>query len=153
MSQDGSPSIPGTKNLWETMSMPLKPYLTLAQADAICAAARVEAQSSGFDVTIVVTDDAGNIMRLDRFDGAPLVSLTVAEGKARTSVAMKATTSDIQKLAVAIPTIVAIPGVLPFPGGVPLMQDGVLIGAIGVSGVQEHEDEQIAIAGARALIW
>lgn len=133
--------------------MPMKPYLTLAQADAIGLAARAEAEAHGFGVTIVVTDDAGNAIRLDRLDAASLVSLTVAEAKAKTAVNLRMPTSAIGTMAESMPNMIAIPGLMPFPGGLPLMQEGTLVGAIGVSGALGHEDEQVAQAGAGALRW
>lgn len=131
--------------------MPTKPYLTLSDVDRIVAAARAEATSAGAAVTICVVDDGGALLRLDRLDGALLVSLRVAEGKARTAVEMRMPTSAIEDMAIAFPPLISIPAIAPFRGGIPLTLDGALVGGVGVSGGSPEQDERIANVAVGAL--
>ena len=130
--------------------MPLKPYLAIADADRIAVAARTAARTAGIAVTICVVDDAGHALRLDRLDGAPLVSLRVAEGKARTAVEMKMPTSLAEQAATGLPTIIAIADIYPFRGGIPLFDGDFCVGGVGISGGSPDQDEAVAAAAARA---
>lgn len=130
--------------------MPSKPYITIADVDRIAVAARAAAQAAGIAVTICVVDDAGHSLRLERLDGAPLVSLRVAEGKARTAVEMKMSTSLAEQAATGLPTITAIAGIYPFRGGIPLFDGDFCVGGVGISGGSPDQDEAVAAAAARA---
>lgn len=132
--------------------MPSKPYIALHDADRIAVAARDAAQAAGAAVTICVVDDAGHALRVDRLDGAPLVSLRVAEGKARTAVEMKMATSSAEQAAAGLPSIIAISGIYPFRGGIPLFEGDFCVGAVGISGGSPDQDEAIAEAAARSWI-
>lgn len=128
--------------------MPERPYLSEAEADAILARARAAAASGGTPMTITVVDDGGHLLRLVRMDGVPLVSLDVAVAKARTAARMRMSTAVLAGIVDKTPALLAIPEVLPFPGGMPLIVDGVCVGAIGASGGSPEEDEAVAAAGA-----
>lgn len=131
--------------------LPKKSFLTLAHASIVVAAARAAAEADGVAVTIVVTDASGEMLKLERMDNAPLLSLLVAQGKAKTAAHMRLDTGQVGKLAEILPALGTIPGVFPLPGGVPLWDQNELVGAIGVSGGVGLEDQAVAEAGARAL--
>lgn len=128
-----------------------KACLSITDVDQIIAAARVAAHTAGVGVTICVVDEAGNLLRLDRLDGAPLVSLRVAEGKARTAAEMRMSTAMIEHIAADMPSVIAIANIHPFRGGLPLFSEGHCVGAIGVSGALPDQDVQIAECGANVI--
>lgn len=126
--------------------------LTLDDVKHIAAAAESEAQACGWAVSIAVCDAGGHPLWLQRMDGAPLMSAAVAPEKARTSVlsgkpskAFEDMVNNGRIAALAMP-------VVPLEGGEPIMVDGLVIGAVGVSGVKAGEDAQVARAGVAALM-
>jgi glc operon protein GlcG len=125
--------------------------LTLADAQKMLVAARIEAEKKDWNVTIAVVDEAGCLLMLERMDGARPQTAEVATLKAR-SAAITHRPGKVWE-----ETVKTRPGVLNFPdafavqGGVPISVKGEIIGGIGVSGVQSHEDEQVATAGIAAL--
>jgi len=129
-----------------------RPCLTSADAQKMMAACKAEAQKNKWIVTIAIVDDSGAALLLERMDGAGPISAEVAMGKARTSAVTKRPTKFFEDRVKERPAFVTFPtgGVL-FQGGLPLIHQGECVGAIGVSGVQSHEDEQIAKAGVDAL--
>ena len=114
--------------------------------------ALAKASELGVRVTAAVLDASGHVIALGRMDGASALTSEVAMGKARTSAATKRPTKFWEDRVKEKPAFVTFPsgGVL-FQGGLPVMHQGECVGAIGVSGVQSHEDEQIAQAGIGAL--
>ena len=129
-----------------------KNVLTADDCHKMMAACKAEAQKNKWAVTIAIVDDSGAALLLERLDGAGAISAEVAMGKARTSAATKRPTKFWEDRVKEKPAFVTFPsgGVL-FQGGVPIVHQGECVGAIGVSGVQSHEDEQIAQAGVTAL--
>ena len=126
----------------------MKNALTLADAKAIAAAAEAEALKNNWSVTIAVLDDGGNLLFLQRLDEAPLGSVTVAQEKARTALLFKRPTKMIEEIiASGRMAMLTLPGATPIEGGLPLLNNGQIIGAIGVSGVQSPQDAQMAGAG------
>lgn len=131
--------------------MHTKSVMTLADAKQIAAAAEVEAQKNKWNVTIAVVDDGGNLLFLQRLDDAPLGSITVAQEKARTALLFKRPTKVFEEIvAGGRVAMLMLPGATPIEGGLPLVNNGQIIGAIGISGVQSPQDAQIAQAGAAA---
>ncbi|MCL2452435.1 MAG: heme-binding protein [Alphaproteobacteria bacterium] len=131
--------------------MYLKNALTLADAKAIAAAAEAEAVKNEWRVTIAVFDEGGHLLFLQRLDGAPLGSVAVAQEKARTALLFKRPTKAIEEaIAGGRVVMLTLPGATPIEGGLPLLNKGEIIGAIGVSGVQSSQDGQIASAGVAA---
>ena len=128
-----------------------KPALTSADAHKMMAACKAEAQKNKWNVTIAIVDDAGYPLLVDRMDGCGSVSAEVAVGKARTSAITKRPTKFWEDRVKERPAFLTFPSDVMFQGGLPLMHQGECVGAIGVSGVQSHEDEQIAQAGVAAL--
>ena len=132
------------------------PDLTASGARAAIDAALAEASSIGVDVVIAVVDRGGNPLALLRMDAAPLFSVEVAEKKAWTAVAGRAPTDALNAVFSGDPTLLhalapKIDRLMAVGGGAPVMIDGQLAGAIGVSGATEAQDQQIADAAARAL--
>lgn len=125
-----------------------KKALNLADAKQIAAAAEVEALNNKWSVTIAVLDDGGNLLFLQRQDEAPLGSIVVAQEKARTALLFKRPTKVFEEIIAGGRTaMLTLPGATPIEGGLPLLSDGRIVGAIGVSGVQSPQDAQIAQAG------
>lgn len=125
--------------------------LTLADVKHIAAAAEAEAIAHGWAVSIAVCDGGGHALWLQRMDGAPLMSAAVAPEKARTCVLSGKPSKVFEDMvnngrfaALAMP-------VLPLEGGEPIIVDGTVIGAVGVSGVKAGEDAQVARAGVAAI--
>ncbi len=128
--------------------MYVKNALNLTDAKAIAAAAEAEALKNNWRVTIAVLDDGGNLLFLQRIDEAPLGSIVVAQEKARTALLFKRPTKVFEEIIASGRTaMLTLPGATPIEGGLPLLNNGQLIGAIGVSGVQSPQDAQIAGAG------
>ena len=129
-----------------------KPALTSTDCHKMMAACIAEAQKNKWAVTIAIVDDSGAALLLERLDGAGAISATVAMGKAQTSALTKRPSKFFEDRVKERPGFVTFPtpGVM-FQGGVPIVHQGECVGAIGVSGVQSHEDEQIAQAGIGAL--
>ena len=129
-----------------------RPALESADVQKMMAACKADAQKHNWKVTIAIVDDSGAALLVERMDGAGPISAEVAMGKARTSAATKRPTKFWEDRVKEKPAFVTFPsgGVL-FQGGLPIMHQGDCVGAIGVSGVQSHEDEQIAQAGIAAL--
>ena len=115
------------------------------------AACKAEAAKNKWNVTIAVADDAGSLLYLERLDGAGPMTADVAAGKARTAAVTRRPTKFWEDRVKERPVFLKFPDNLPIQGGVPIVYQGECVGAIGVSGVQSHEDEQIASAGIAAL--
>ncbi len=131
--------------------LPSKKVLTLDVAKKIAAAAEAEAKKRGSRVVIVVVDDGGYPLVLHRLDDTQVASVEVGIGKARTAAIFrrpsKVFEEQVKNGRVAA---LALPGATPLQGGVPIIYEGKVIGAIGVSGNTPQEDEDIAIVGAAA---
>ena len=127
----------------------VKRVISLGAADKIAAAAEAEAKRRGSTVVIVVVDDGGYPILLRRLDDTQVASVEVGIGKARTAAIFrrpsKVFEDQVRNGRVAA---LALPGATPLQGGVPLVFEGKVIGAIGVSGNTPQEDEEIALAGA-----
>jgi uncharacterized protein GlcG (DUF336 family) len=113
-------------------------------------AAEAEARKNKWNVTIVVTDAAGIPVQLRRLDGASARSYDIATRKAATVVASRLATSAYGAQ-LKEGKVKEVPNGIAFAGGVPIVRNGEFIGAIGTSGVQAAQDEQISAAGASAI--
>ena len=126
--------------------------LTLDDVKRIAAAAEAEARTNGWAVSIAVCEGGGHALWLQRMDGAPLMSAMVAPEKARTCV-LSGKPSRVYEEMVNNGRFAALKmPVVPLEGGEPIIVDGTVIGAIGVSGVKAGEDAQVARAGVAALV-
>jgi uncharacterized protein GlcG (DUF336 family) len=129
-----------------------KPCLTLEDCKQIGAAAEAEARKNAWNVAIAILDDGGHLLWLARMDGATPFNAQAAIEKGRSAaVSRRSTKTWEERIASGRHALLNMPALLPVQGGVPIMVDGACVGAVGVSGVQSHEDEQIANAGIAAL--
>lgn len=128
-----------------------KPCLTLNDVKKIAAACEAEAIKNKWDVVIAVLDDGGHLLWLQRMDGATPFNAQVAVEKGRSAAVSRRSTKNWEdRIAGGRMAVLNMP-VLPVQGGLPIMHQGECVGGIGISGVQSHEDEQIAQAGLDAL--
>ncbi|SEO03130.1 Uncharacterized conserved protein GlcG, DUF336 family [Duganella sp. CF517] len=135
--------------------MQTKPYLSLADVKKIAAAAEAEAAANKWAVVIAIVDDGGHLLWLQRQDGAAPLSSHIAPAKARVS-ALGRRESKIYEDMINNGRVSFLSAPAPqtdgmLEGGVPIIVDGHIIGAVGVSGVKSAEDAQIAKAGIAAL--
>jgi glc operon protein GlcG len=130
-----------------------KKSLTLDGARRIIAAAETEARRNNAGGVIAVVDDGGNLMALARLDGTFSAGANVSIGKARTAALFKKPTKFFEDIVnKGRFTMTALPDFTPLQGGVPVIIDGQVIGAVGVSGANSAaQDEEVAMAGARAI--
>ena len=132
--------------------MKTKPWLTLEDAQRMAAAAAAEAQSHQWNVVIAICDDGGHLVLLHRLDGVAPISSRIAPAKARAAALGKRETKLYEDMINQGRTAflsAPLDGML--EGGVPIIVDGYVVGAIGVSGVKSSEDAQVAKAGIAAL--
>jgi uncharacterized protein GlcG (DUF336 family) len=129
-----------------------KPCLTSPDVKKMMEACLAEAEKNKWNVAVSIVDEGGYLLHFHRMDGVAPISAEVSLGKARTSALTKRPSKFFEDRVKERPAFVTFPtpGVL-FQGGLPLMHQGECVGAIGVSGVQSHEDEQVAKAGVDAL--
>ena len=130
--------------------------LTLDAAQVVIAAARREAEKIGQPVDIAIVDDGNNLVAFARMDGALLGSIDVAMNKAYTARAFEMPTDSLTSLAQPGQPLYGIEAsnhgrIILFAGGVPLEDDGAVVGAIGVSGGTVPHDQEVAQAGAAAF--
>jgi uncharacterized protein GlcG (DUF336 family) len=131
--------------------MRIKPSLTSADVKKILAACEAEAAKNKWAVAISIVDDGGFLLGFARMDGAPPISAEVSMGKARTSAMTKRPSKFFEDRVKERPAFASFPAGILIQGALPLIHDNECVGAIGVSGVQSHEDEQVAHAGVSAL--
>jgi len=133
---------------------PYGPPITLDQAKRAMAAAELEAAKNSWQVAITVLDSGGNLVMFHRFDNAQLSAITVSEGKARTALEFKRPSKALDDAIAnggAGMRLLALKNITPIEGGLPVVVDGKIIGAIGVSGALSSQDAQVAQAGIDAL--
>jgi glc operon protein GlcG len=129
-----------------------KRTLTLAIAKQIAMASEKEALKNGWMMFITIIDDGGTVVYLERVDDAQIGSYEVSIEKAQTALKFRRPTKAFEDLVNSgRPAIIKLPGALPIEGGIPLMADGKVIGAIGVSGGSSQQDAQVAQAGVAVL--
>ena len=133
--------------------MKTKSFLELADLKAVAAAAEAEALKNGWAVSIAIVDDGGHLLWLQRLDGAPPISAHIAPAKANTAAVGRRESKVYEDMInggrMSFLSAPDLRGLL--EGGVPIVKDGQVIGALGVSGVKSSEDTQIARAGIAAL--
>lgn len=135
----------------------MKNKLSLEMSDVktIAAAAESEAVRHDWAVAIAIVDDGGHLLWFQRLDGAPAVSAHIASSKAHTAALGRRESKFYEDMVnggrFSFLSAPAIEGLM--EGGVPILIDGVCLGAVGVSGVKSSEDAQIAKAGIAALVF
>ena len=128
--------------------------ISLAQAKKVIAAAEAEATKNNWPVVIAVVDCSGFMVALQRLDNTQLGSIEVATQKARTAALFRRPTKVFEDGLAAGGSnirVLKLPDALPIEGGLPIIVNGKIIGAIGVSGVKSTEDAQVATAGIEVL--
>jgi uncharacterized protein GlcG (DUF336 family) len=133
---------------------PYGPAITLDQAKRAMAAAELEAAKNSWQVAITILDSGGNLVMFHRIDNAQLSATTVSEGKARTALEFKRPSKALDDAIAAGGAgmrLLALKDITPLEGGIPVIVDGKIIGAIGVSGALSSQDAQVAKTGADAL--
>src|SRR5882724_3196981 len=129
--------------------LPTKQVLTLDAAKKIAAAAEAEAKKRGATVVIAVVDDGGYLLVLERLDDTQVASVDVGIAKARTAAIFRRPSKVFEdQIRDGRVAALALTGATPLQGGVPIVINGKVIGAIGVSGNSPQEDEDIAKVGA-----
>jgi len=133
--------------------MKTRPVLTQDDCLKVMAAAEAEARRNGWNVAIAILDDGGHLMHFSRMDGATPANAGIALEKGRTAAISRRSSGVWEEMIKSGRTaMIKMPGILPVQGGMPIVADGTCIGAVGVSGVQSQQDEQIAQAGIDALL-
>jgi uncharacterized protein GlcG (DUF336 family)/mannose-6-phosphate isomerase-like protein (cupin superfamily) len=127
--------------------------LTMDGARWVIAAAVAEANNKKTTGVIAVVDNGGNLMALERIDGTFAAGANVSIGKARTALLFQKPTKVFEDIVNKGRTaMVALDGFTPLQGGVPIIVDGQIVGAVGVSGAKSaQQDEELAMAGAKAF--
>ena len=123
-------------------------------AKKAAAAAVAEARKNNFTMAIAVVDTAGNLVYFEKMDGTQTGSVNVAMEKARSAALFKRPTKSFQDTVAQGGVglrMLGLPGAVPVEGGIPLMEGGRIIGAIGASGGTSDQDGQTAQAGASVI--
>jgi glc operon protein GlcG len=127
-------------------------YITLEAAKKMAAAGEAEARKNNWNLAIAILDAGANLIFFQKMDDTQLGSINVAIGKARTAVNFKRPTKAMEDMIAGGRTVfLAVEGVTPLQGGLPIIADGKLIGAVGVSGATSAQDEQVAQVAINAL--
>ena len=127
--------------------------LTLAAAKKAMAAAEAEAAKNNWPVAIAVIDTTGSLVMFQKLDNTQTASVEIAEGKARTALDFKRPTKALEDAIAGGGVglrVLSLRNASPLEGGMPVIVDGKIVGAIGVSGVLSGQDAQVAKAGADA---
>ena len=133
---------------------PYGPPITLDDAKRAMAAAELEAVKNSWQVAITILDSGGNLVAFHKIDNTQLASVPASEGKARTALTFKRPSKALDDAIAAGGAglrLLAIKDITPLEGGLPILVDGKIVGAIGVSGALSSQDAQIAKIGADAL--
>jgi glc operon protein GlcG len=133
--------------------MPYGLPISLERAQAVILAALAEARKRNWKMNIAVVDSGGNLVAFQRMDGAMLASIRIAEHKARAAATFRRPTKVFEDgiNLMHLNYLLAFDGVIASRGGIPLIDEGVIIGAIGVSGGTDSQDEVVSKAGAAVI--
>jgi len=127
--------------------------ISLARAQAVIHAAVTEAKKRKWKMNVAVADSGGNLVAFQRMDGAMLASIQIAEHKARAAATFRRPTKIFEDgiNLMHLNYLLAFDGVIASRGGIPLIDQGVIIGAIGCSGGTDSQDEIVSEAGAAVI--
>jgi glc operon protein GlcG len=127
--------------------------ISLEQAQAVIQAAVAEARKRNWKMNVAVTDSGGSLVAFQRMDGAMLASIQIAEHKARAAVTFRRPTKVFEDgvQLMHLNYLLAFDGIIASRGGIPLIDQGAIIGAIGSSGGADSQDEVVSEAGATVI--
>ncbi len=127
--------------------------ISLEQAQAVIHAAVAEARKRNWKMNIAVADSGGNLVAFQRMDGAMLASIQIAQHKARAAVTFRRPTKVFEDgiNLMHLNYLLAFDGIIASRGGIPLIDQGDIIGAIGCSGGTDSQDEVVSKAGAAVI--
>ena len=130
--------------------VPYGPPISLDRAQAVINAAVAEAKKRNWKMNVAVSDSGGNLVAFQRMDGAMLASIQIAEHKAKAGATFRRPTRVFEDgiNLMHLNYLLAFDGVIASRGGIPLIDRGAIIGAIGCSGGTDSQDEVVAEAGA-----
>ena len=133
--------------------VPYGPSISLDRALAVLAAAVAEAKKRRWKMSVAVADSGGNLVAFQRMDGAMLASIQIAEHKAKAAVTFRRPTKVFEDgiNLMHLNYLLAFDGVIASRGGIPLIENGAIIGAIGCSGGTDSQDGIVSEAGARVI--
>jgi uncharacterized protein GlcG (DUF336 family) len=137
-----------------TATMPYGPPITLDQAKRAMAAAELEAMKNSWQVAIAILDSGGNLVMFHKIDNTQLSAAEAAQGKARTALQFKRPSKALDDAIAAGGgglRLLALKDITPLEGGLPIVINGTIVGAIGVSGALSAQDGQIAKAATDTL--
>src|SRR6266849_799014 len=137
----------------QMMTNPYGPNISLENAKKAAAPALAEARKNNWTMVVAIVDAAGDLVYYEKMDNTQLGSSQVAIGKARSAVRFKRPTKAFQDAVGggAGVRMLGLEGAVPIEGGIPIVMDGKIVGAIGVSGDSSDHDGICAKAGADAL--
>jgi glc operon protein GlcG len=138
----------------QTVPPPYGPPINIEAARKIMTAAEAEASKNNWSVVIAIIDSGGHIVMIHRHDNVQLSSIEISQGKAKTALMFKRPSKVLDDAISSGGTglrFLALKDIVPLEGGIPIVVDGKIVGAIGVSGVLSAQDAQIARAGLDAL--
>ena len=132
---------------------PNGPPISLDRAQAVIHAAVADAKKRDWKMNVAVVDSGGNLVAFQRMDGAMLASIQIAEHKARAAATFRRPTKVFEDgiNLTHLNYLLAFDGIIASRGGIPLIEQGVMIGAIGVSGGADSQDEIVSKAGAAVI--
>jgi uncharacterized protein GlcG (DUF336 family) len=136
------------------MVMPYGTSISLENAKKVAAPALAEASKNNWLMAVAIVDPSGNLVYYEKMDGTQYASANIAVGKARSAAQFKRPTKALQDALAAGGDglrILGLEGAVPVEGGLPLVEGGKIVGAIGVSGGTSAQDGQCAAAGAAVL--
>src|SRR3981189_2610058 len=127
--------------------------ISLDRAQAVIHAAVAEAKKREWKMNVAVADSGGNLVAFQRMDGAMLAAIQIAEHKARAAATFRRPTKIFEDAIqlMHLNYLLAFDGVIASRGGIPLIDQGVIIGAIGCSGGTDSQDEVVGKAGAAVI--
>jgi glc operon protein GlcG len=133
--------------------VPYGPPISLDRAEAVIHAAVAEARKRNWMMNVAVADSGGNLVAFQRMDGAMLASIQIAEHKARAAATFRRPTKIFEDgiNLMHLNYLLAFDGVIASRGGIPLIEQGMMIGAIGCSGGTDSQDEVVSEAGAAVI--
>ena len=133
--------------------VPYGPPVSLDQAQVVIHAAVAEAKKRNWKMNIAVADSGGNLVAFQRMDGAMLASIQIAENKARAAATFRRPTKVFEDgiQLMHLNYLLAFDGIIASRGGIPLIEQGKIIGAIGCSGGTDSQDEVVSKAGAAVI--